>query len=116
MKRSIYDIAAYFNQEEGRKYPCSNQIVCCAYITDNLLEVYDYLNKNNIAPIRQSKTHIEWQENNEQWIWISTNHNASKGYRLYKVKISKDYNNKEMLERVIIPCCDLYCCSWEVME
>lgn len=115
MRRSIYDLANYFNQEEGRKYPCSNQIVICAYITDNSQEVYDYLNKNNITPIRISKTRIEWQENNERWIWLPTTYNT-KGYRLYKVKISKNYDNEEMLEQVIIPCCNLYCCSWEVME
>ena len=68
MRRSIYDLADYFNQEEGQKYPCSNQIVTCAYITNNSQEVYNYLNKNNITPIRISKTHIEWQENNERWI------------------------------------------------
>ena len=115
MKRSIYDLADYFNQEEGQKYPCSNQIVVCAYITNNSQEVYNYLNKNNITPIRISKTRIEWQENNERWIWIPINHNT-RGYRFYKVKISKDYDNEEMLEQVIIPCCDLYCCSWEVMK
>lgn len=115
MRRSIYDLADYFNQEEGQKYPCSNQIVTCAYITNNSQEVYNYLNKNNIIPIRISKTHIEWQENNERWIWIPINYNT-RGYRFYKVKISKDYGNEEMLEQVIIPCCDLYCCSWEVME
>lgn len=115
MRRSIYDLADYFNQEEGQKYPCSNQIVICAYITNNSQEVYNYLNKNNITPIRISKTHIEWQENNERWIWIPINYNT-RGYRFYKVKISKDYDNEEMLEQVIIPCCVLYCCSWEVME
>ena len=115
MTRSIYDLANYFNQEEGQKYPCSNQIVRCAYITDNVQEVCNYLNKNNITPIKQSKRYIGWQENNEQWIWIPINHNV-RGYRFYKIKISKDYKNKEILEQVIIPCCNLYCCSWEVME
>lgn len=115
MIRSIYDLVNYFNQEEGQKYPCSNQIVICAYITNNSQEVYNYLNKNNITPIRQSKTYIGWQENNEQWIWIPINHNI-RGYRFNKAKISKNYDNEEMLEQVIIPCCDLYCCSWEVME
>ena len=115
MIRSIYDLANYFNQEEGRKYPCSNQIVCCAYITNNSQEVYDYLNKKNIIPIKVSKTRIEWQENNERWIWLPITWNT-KGYRLYKVKISKNYNNEEILKKIIIPCCSLYCCSWEVME
>lgn len=115
MTHLIYDLANYFNQQQGKKYPCSNQIVICAYITNNSQEVYNYLNKNNITPIRISKTRIEWQENNERWIWIPIRHSV-RGYRFNKVKISKNYDNEEMLEQVIIPCCDLYCCSWEVME
>lgn len=105
----------YFNQQEGREYPCSNQIVICTYITDNLQDIYNYLNKNNIIPTRKLKNYIEWQENNERWIWFPIKHNI-RGYRFYKVKISKDYNNKEILEQVIIPCCNLYCCSWEIIK
>lgn len=115
MKYNLYDLANYFNQKQGRKYPCSNQIVICAYITDNSQEVYNYLDKNNIIPIRTSKTRIEWQENNERWIWLPITQNT-RGYRFYKIKISKNYNNEEILKTIIIPCCSLYCCSWEVME
>ena len=115
MIQLIYDLANYFNQKQGRKYPCSNQVVVCAYITDNSQEVYNYLSKNNIIPIRISKTRIEWQENNERWIWLPITQNI-RGYRFYKIKISKNYNNEEMLKKRIIPQCSLYCCSWEVME
>ena len=48
MIQLMYDLANYFNQKQGRKYPCSNQIVICAYITDNSQEIYNYLDKNNI--------------------------------------------------------------------
>ena len=41
---------------------------------------------------------------------------AFKGYRFYKVKISKSYNNYEVLKTIIVPCCAGYCCSWEIME
>ena len=115
MIQLIYDLANYFNQKQGRKYPCSNQIVICAYITDNSQEVYNYLNKNNIIPTRISKTRIEWKENNERWIWLPITQNT-RGYRFYKIKISKNYNNEEILKEIIIPYCSLYCCSWEVME
>lgn len=115
MIQLIYDLADYFNQKQGRKYPCSNQIVICAYITDNSQEVYNYLDKNNIIPIRISKTRIEWQENNERWIWLPITQQI-RGYRFYKIKISKNYNNEKILKEIIIPYCSLYCCSWEVME
>ena len=45
----------------------------CAYITDDPQEVYNYLNKNNIIPIKKSKICIEWQENNERWTWKPIN-------------------------------------------
>lgn len=115
MNNLLYDLANYFNQQQGSKIPCSNQIVICAYITDNLQEIYNYLDKNNIIPIRILKTCIEWQENNEHWIWIPITEKI-RGYRFYKIKISKNYSNKKILEQVIIPSCDFYCCSWEVIE
>ena len=105
----------YFNQQKGRHYPCSNQIVTCIYITNNIQEVYEYLNKNHIVPNRQGKNYIEWQENNERWIWRPISESC-RGFRFYKVKISNDYNNEKMLQYIILPCCDSYCCSWEVME
>ena len=115
MIQLIYDLANYFNQQQGRKYPCSNQIVICAYITDNSQEIYDYLDKNNIIPTRVSKTRIEWQENNEHWRWHPMSE-GFRGYRFYKVKISKNYNNYEVLKTIILPCCANYCCSWEIMK
>ena len=42
--------------------------------------------------------------------------NEIKAYLVNKVKISKNYNNEEILKTIIIPYCSLYCCSWEVME
>ena len=115
MKYNLHDLALYFNQQKGQRYPCSNQIVTCIYITDNNQEVYEYLKKNHIIPTKKTKRYIEWQENNERWIWQSIAENA-RGYRFYKVKISNNYNNEEMLQYVILPCCHSYCCSWEVME
>lgn len=114
MNNLIYDLANYFNQQQGSKIPCSNQIVICAYITNNLQEIYNYLDKNNIIPIIISKTRIEWQENNERWIWLSMTQKV-RGYRFYKIKISKNYNNEEILKEIIIPYCSSYCCSWEVV-
>ena len=115
MIQLIYDLADYFNQKQGRKYPCSNQVVICVYVTDNQQEVYNYLDKNNIIPIIISKARIEWQENNERWVWFPITQNI-RGYRFYKIKISKNYNDEEKLKKIIIPYCSLYCCSWEVME
>ena len=104
----------YFNKQIGRNFPCSNQIVVCIYITKDKQEVLNYLSKNNITPIQKAKKYIKWQEKNEYWIWCPILEN-SRGLRFYKVKISKNYDDYEMLKKRIIPCCSLYCCSWEVI-
>lgn len=113
-KELIYKYADYFNQQKGQKHLCSNQIVTCIYITDNPQEVYNYLSKNDIKIVRKRKDYIEWRENGEKWIWTPIK-DTIRGYRFYKVKISKDYDNVDKLRYLIIPYCGLYCCSWEVL-
>ena len=115
MNNLLKKYAYYFNKQEGRRYPVSNQIVTCAYITEDKQEVINYLNKNNLSITKKSKNVIEWRENNEHWRWHPMSE-SSRGYRFYKVKISKNYNNYEALKTRILPYCANYCCSWEIME
>lgn len=110
----LKDYANYFNKRAGRSLPYSNQLVICIYITKYKQEVFDYLNQKNITPILIRKNFIKWQENNEIWTWCPISE-SSRGKRFYKVKISKNYNDDEILEKIIIPCCNSYCCSWEVI-
>lgn len=115
MDNLLKKYACYFNKQEGRKYPTSNQIVTCLYVTENKQEVFDYLNKNNLSITKIQKDFIEWRENNERWIWYPMSKNY-RGFRFYKIKISKNYNNYKILRYIIIPYCANYCCSWEIME
>lgn len=55
MNNLLKHYASYFNKQEGRKYPCSNQVVVCMYITENKQEVFDYLDKNNFHIMRLGK-------------------------------------------------------------
>lgn len=110
----LENYANYFNKQTGRNLSCSNQVITCIYITKYKQEVFDYLNQKNITPILIRKNLIKWQENNEIWMWCPISE-SSRGKRFYKVKISKNYNDYEILEKIIIPCCSLYCCSWEVI-
>lgn len=110
----LENYANYFNKQKGQNSSCSNQIVTCIYITKYKQEVFDYLNKKNITPLLMRKDFIKWKENNEIWIWHPILEN-SRGKRFYKVKISKDYDDYKMLEKIIILCCNSCCCSWEVI-
>ena len=59
----------YFNSQEGRKYPCSNQIVRCAVITQDKETAINYMSGKNVKIIRSSKYMLEWElDNGEQWI------------------------------------------------
>lgn len=111
----LEEYANYFNKQVGRKFPYSNQIVTCIYITKDKQKVLNYLNKNNIIPMQNAERYMKWQEENEYWIWRPISENI-RGLRFYKVKISKDYNDYKALREIIIPCCNLYCCSWEVVQ
>lgn len=110
----LKDYANYFNKQTGRSLPYSNQLVICICITKYKQEVFDYLSQKNITPILIGKNFIKWQENNEIWTWFPISE-SFRGKRFYKVKISKNYNNDEILKKIIIPCCNSYCCSWEVI-
>ena len=115
MDNLLKKYACHFNKQKGRKYPFSNQVIKCVYITEHKQEVIDYLNKNNLSITKMQKNVIEWQEGNEFWRWHPIS-KAFRGYRFYKVKISKNYNNYKVLKTIILPCCVNYCCSWEIME
>lgn len=112
---AIYKAKEYFNQQQGQKYPTSNQTVTCAYITENKKEVIKYLKQKHIKPLIQQRYYLRWQENNEQWTWRPITGN-SRGYRFYKIKISKNYSDYNILQTVILPACAHYCCSWEIIK
>ena len=47
MDNLLKKYACHFNKQKGRKYPCSNQVIKCVYITEHKQEVIDYLNNQN---------------------------------------------------------------------
>lgn len=92
----------YFSMREGRKQPCSNQIVLCGLVMPkekarDLMKEYKQIRTN------------EWFYNEELWRLIPMNY-ASRGYRFYKVWIDKDIN-KQFFRQVIMPLCAMYCCE-----
>ena len=39
----------YFNKQKGRKYPCSNQIVRCAIVTNDRDKVVDFMSDKEVV-------------------------------------------------------------------
>lgn len=110
----LQQIAEYYNKQEGSKYPCSNQIVCCGIVTDNREKAIDYMKNKNIIEKRERRDEIKWfLDNGEIWIWRNWN-DSVRGYRLYKVAIDR-WTDENMLDMIILPKCSFYCCSMEII-
>ena len=113
MDRKILEhYVGHFNKQEGRPYPCSNQIVVCAVITKDRDKALSGMEERGAVIKRQSYNSIEWELNNERWLWRTWNENA-RGYRFYKILV--DENVDENLFHFVTVYSSLYCCSMEII-
>lgn len=104
----------YYDKQEGRKYPYSNQIVVCGIVTEDKNLAIDFMKGKNIVKKRERKDEITWElDNGEYWKWKRWNEGC-KGQRFYKVAIDR-FINKDLLRYVILPSCANYCCSVEII-
>lgn len=39
----------YFNKQKDRKYPCSNQIVCCAIVTNDRDKAVNFMSDKEVV-------------------------------------------------------------------
>lgn len=103
----------YFNNQEGRKYPCSNQIVRC-YIATDRDKAISYMKDKNIVNVKEGKNWIEWTlDNGEIWMWRNLNESC-RGYRFYKMAVDR-HIDADIFRMIVIPCASLYCCSMEII-
>lgn len=115
MDRTILEhYVDYFNKQEGSSYPCSNQIVVCGIITKDRDKALSVMKNRGAVISRQSNVsnYIEWELNNERWLWRSWNDGA-RGYRFYKILVDK--NIDEELFRFVRVKSSAYCCSMEII-
>ena len=104
----------YFSKQNGRKYPCSNQIVRCAIITDDRDKAIDLMKNKEIVKKIERKDYAAWLlGNGEGWVWRVWNENI-RGYRFYKVIIDKNISD-DIFDLFVLPCCAGYCCSMEII-
>lgn len=112
-KERLLHHAEYFNKQEGQRYPCSNQIVCCGVVTRDREKALRIMAEKGATLLITSRHRLIWELNSERWIWQFWSEN-SRGYRFYKIMIDDTITNK-LFDYVIRPCCHLYCCSMEVI-
>ena len=53
----------YFNKQKGRKYPCSNQIVRCAIVTNDRDKVVNFMSDKEVVKKLERKDYTAWHFN-----------------------------------------------------
>ena len=99
-------ISERINKQEGRKYPCSNQIVVCGFFSTD--EEWNNFVNNNLDKIKTRKKDRVIFANKEQWYHFNYINYSQRGYRFYKIKVSHNVN-RELFLNCIYPYCLLYC-------
>ncbi len=113
MDREVLEqYAEYFNNQKGRAYPCSNQIVVCGVITKDRDRALSIMKEKGAVIIGQCNNNIKWELNNEIWVWKRWNE-TMRGHRFYKVLVDEDVD--ENLFRWTRIFCASYCCSMEIV-
>lgn len=83
----------HFNKQKGQPYPCGNQTVICAIITNNKDTALSVMEEKGATLRKQSRDRIEWELNNEIWRWQNWNWN-NRGYRFYKLIVDKNIDEE----------------------
>ena len=99
-------ISERINKQEGRKYPCSNQIVVCGFFSTD--EEWNNFVNNNLDKIKTRQKDRVIFSNKEQWYHFNYINYSQRGYRFYKIKVSRNVN-RELFLNCIYPYCSLYC-------
>lgn len=99
-------ISGKINKQEGRKYPCSNQIVICGFFSTD--EDWNNFVNNNLNKIKIRQKDRVVFENKERWHHFSYVDYSHRGYRFFKIKVSRNIN-REIFLNYIYPYCSLYC-------
>lgn len=102
-----HKIEERINNQEGQKYPCSNQIVTRGFFSTS--EKWNDFCKANRYKIKYfCKDWIEF-EDGIRWKYFSIdNPYTCRGYRFYELKVDAMIN-ADMFFNDIYPYCSLYC-------
>lgn len=106
MEEEMKLISEKINKQEGRKYPCSNQIVVCGFFSTD--EDWNNFVNNNFDKIKIRQKDRVIFANKEQWYYFDYTNYSQRGFRFYKIKVSCNIN-REIFLNCIYPYCSLYC-------
>lgn len=103
----------YYDNQVGRKYPCSNQHVVCGIITEDRNKAINFMvDKPVIYKSERIDAITWWLDNGERWLWRKWNDDY-RGYRFYKVAIDRLINKD--FYYFAQSSCACYCSSVEII-
>ena len=110
----LQKIKEYYDKQEERRHPCSNQVVVCGIITEDKNLAVEFMKDKNVVKKLERKDEIIWElDNGEYWKWKHWSKNCI-GQRFHKIAIDR-FIDGDLLRYVILPSCANYCCSVEII-
>lgn len=106
IEEEMKSISEKINKQESRKHLSSNWIVVCGFFSTD--EDWNNFVNNNLDKIKIWQKDRVVFANKEQWYHFSPVNFSQRGYRFFKIKVSRDINREIFLSR-IYPYCSLYC-------
>ena len=104
----------YFNNRSNQDHPTSDQMVSCAIITNDQYKAKNIMKNLNGILISKTTDKIKWCVGDEEiWTWRKSYDNCL-GNRFYKVIIDRR-TDKDVFEKIILPCCANYCYSMDII-
>ena len=99
-------ISDTISKQEGQNYPCSNQVVTCGFFAPRK-KWEEFCNENKHRTKHITKDYMIF-EDGERWHWFSINSYNCRGYRFYKIKVSRNVDRHVFMQN-IYPYCSHYC-------
>lgn len=113
-KEILEHYVEYFNKQEGRRYPFSNQTVLCAIITNDKDKALNFMKDKPVVRMESGNSSINWYlDNGERWLWRTWSE-SMRGCRFYKVAVDQNISD-DIFNFFVLPFCASYCCSMEVI-
>lgn len=98
MEEEMKLISEKINKQEGRKYPCSNQIVVCGFFSTD--EDWNNFVNNNLDKIKIRQKDRVIFANKEKWYYFDYTDSSQRGFRFYKIKVSRRVPRYSKFEQI----------------
>ena len=97
------------DQQTGREYPCSNQVVLRAIIFNGYnKDKEDWLYSHGFVPLNSQKDQMVWTRSGIPWRVFTTWEEGYCGYRFYELFLDASFDD-QLVAKIITPYMVNYC-------